>query len=186
MSMSLIAGYAFVAFLVVRLYKKRSIFWNHLETTYSTSYKAPTQERWGQAVMYGHFFAARIIKTQVKIGANNDGISLRAIFPLDALFRKPLFIPYRDIRGWDESWFINSKTVELDLLAVPEVKIAMPRDEVEWIKNVSGGKFMLMGQNPPQKTRPTIWYMFAIFFVLAFIPMTIAATVYFLVIKNIL
>ena len=101
------------------MYKRDAIHWNYLAKTYARPWQKPISERWGNAVLYGKFPVSKAYNGILKIGVHEDGFSLRVRFPLISYFCEPLFIPFRDVRGWDQTWYLNSKTVELELAGAP-------------------------------------------------------------------
>jgi hypothetical protein len=75
----------------------------------------------------------------LKIGVDQNGVSLAIIRPFSFFyFCEPLFIPYSEIKGWQQQWYLDSKSVELEFARVPEVKMVMPADQVEWMRKRSG------------------------------------------------
>jgi hypothetical protein len=155
-------GLAFVVFILGFQSKRHSIYWNHLEGPYGRTWKKHANERWGHAVLFGEVPIFKSYNGTLKIGVESDGISLRTMFPLDALFCQPLFIPFTDIVGWDGVWYVNSKTIHLELKRAPSIKIAMPRDQVEWIRNNSGMKLPVITDKPIHRARPAVWYFILI------------------------
>ena len=167
------AGFAFVVFLVGFIYKRDAIHWAYLERTYGRPWQTPIRERWGHAVLYGKFPVSKAYNGILKIGVHRDGLSLRIMFPLISLFCRPLFIPYRDICGWDQTWYLNAKTVELELVGAPEVKIAMPSAQVDWIRSAGGMDITMMNQASPHSDKPVIWHAFL---VVSFVVITVGTT----------
>lgn len=159
---STIAGAAFVVFIVGFLYKRDAIHWEYLERVYGRPWRTPIRERSGSAVLYGKFPLSKAYNGIVKLGVHGDGLSLRIVFPLISLFCRPLFIPYRDICGWDQTWYLDAKTVELELAGAPEVKIVMPRKQVEWIRGAGRTDITMMNEASPHRDKPVIWHAFVI------------------------
>ncbi len=155
---STIAGFAFVLLMLGFIYKRDAVHWSYLEQAYGRPWQIPTRERWGNAVLYGKFPVSKAYNGILKIGVHGDGLSLRIMFPPISLFCKPLFIPFRDIIGWDQTWYLNAKTVELELTGAPEVKIAMPLEQIEWIRNAGGAQIAMMNQASPHRDKPVIWH----------------------------
>ena len=160
--LSTIFGLAFVAYLMAMIYKRDAISWQYLEDTYGEPWRPPLKERWASAVLYGKHPLSKSYNGILKMGVHKDGISLKVMFPLISYFCRPLFIPFRDIRGWNQTWYINAKTVELELTGAPEVKIAMPRDQVEWIRTVGGKGITLINKPSPHNAKPKIWRAYII------------------------
>jgi hypothetical protein len=155
-------GLAFAVYLVANIYKRDAIHWQYLEQAYGRPWQPPLRERWASAVLYGKHPFSKAYNGILKMGVHKDGVSFRVMFPLISYFCKPLFIPYRDIRGWNQTWYLNAKTVELELSGAPEVKIAMPRDQVEWIRTVRGKGISLINKPSPHNAKPKIWHAYII------------------------
>ena len=164
-----IAGFAMVLLMVGFIYKRDSVHWQYLEQVYGRPWQTPIHERWGHAVLYGKFPVSKAYNGILKVGVHHNGLSLRIMFPIISFFCRPLFIPYGDICGWDQTWYLNAKTVELELSGAPEVKIAMPREQVEWIRNTSGVKIAMMNQTSPHRDKPVIWHAFLVVSSLVFV-----------------
>ena len=182
--MTMLLGFAVAVFFVGYKYKRHSIYWNHLERVYGRTWNQPTNERWGNAVLFGDFPIFKSYNGTLKIGVDSEGLALRTMFPLDAIFCQPLFIPFGDIIGWDGTWYINSKTVHLKLKRTPSIKIAIPLDQFEWIRSKSGMKQLMMRETPLHKTKPAVWYI--IFITALTLPISILVIIYFLLAKGLL
>lgn len=159
---STILGLAFVVVLVGTIYKRDAIHWQHLEQAYGRPWQQPLRERWASAVLYGKFPLSKAYNGILKLGVHKDGVSFRVMFPLISYFCRPLFIPYRDIRGWNQTWYLNAKTVELELARAPEVKIAMPHDQLEWIRSTEGKGISMTNKPSPHHAKPKIWHAYTI------------------------
>lgn len=167
--MSIILGLPIVILIVGFIYKRDAQHWEYLAQTYERRWTAPLRERWGHAVLYGKFPASKSYNGIVKIGVHKDGLSLKIMIPVISFFCKPLFIPFHDIISWDQTWYINTKTVELELAGAPEIKIAMPREQVEWIRSKGGNDIKMMTQPSPYQNKPVIWYRFLLVTSLLFV-----------------
>ncbi len=157
-SFSSIFGLGIVIALVGYIYKRDAIHWEYVANGYKRNWATPIKECWGNAVLYGKFTASKSYNGILKIGIFPDGFAMRVMFPPKAIFCKPIFIPYRDILGWNQTWYINDETVELELKHAPEVKIVMPRSQVEWMKENAGAQLRLMNEPSPHKDKPVFWY----------------------------
>ena len=69
---------------------------------------------------------------------------------------------YRDIRGWEQTWYLNAKSVELELTGAPQVKIVMPHDQVEWIRSSGGANITMANVASPNRDKPAVWHAFVI------------------------
>ncbi|MFY0612087.1 MAG: hypothetical protein JXQ99_11215 [Hyphomicrobiaceae bacterium] len=109
----------------------------------------------------------------VAIGIHERGVSFRVI-PILSMFCKPLFIPFRDISGWDTTWFLNAKSSELHFRRVEEIKMVLPAEDAEWIRGRGGNKMALNSFPPPQGNAGQRWravyltYSFLMIAVVAF------------------
>ena len=88
---------------------------------------------------------------------HETGIALSVIPPF-SFFHKPLFIPYSEIRGWNQFWYVNARSLELEFISAPDVKLVMPASQVKWIQNKSRGQIELTGEHSPHRQRPNLWY----------------------------
>lgn len=155
---SLLMGTAFVVMLVGYIYKRDAIHWEYLAEAYARDWRPPLVERWGHAVLYGKFPVSKGYNGIMKVGLHADGLSLRVVIPPKSFFCEPLFIPFKDIRGWKQVWYVNAKSVELELTKAPEVKIVMPKEQLEWFQE-NGGRAIRFDNVPtPNQAKPVFWY----------------------------
>jgi len=157
-SLVTIAAGAGVILLLAMIYKRDAIHWQYLADQYGREWRAPIRERWGNGNLYGKFPLSRGYNGILKVGVFPNGFALKIAIPPDSLFCDPLFIPFEDVRGWDQTWYINSKTVELELVRAPEVKLVMPKSQLEWIHQNSGGRIRFENVPSPNNAKPVLWY----------------------------
>lgn len=135
--------------------------WRYLARSYAKDMQRPAKKRSMQsAVLYGQF-GYNSLKGILSIGAHRDGVSFRIMAPF-SLFHAPLFIPYRDIRGWKATWYLDSPSVELEFASAPEIKMIMPAEQAEWIKSYSGQQMAVRDSTPPHGEGAAGWHTFAV------------------------
>lgn len=149
--------------LFVFVYWRNSARWRLLARHYGRDWGRPSETRKMQnGVMYGQG-AFNSYKGILKIGVDQNGVSLAIIRPFSFFyFCEPLFIPYSEIKGWQQQWYLDSKSVELEFARVPEVKMVMPADQVEWMRKRSGLQMTVRAEPTPHRDKPTFWYYFMI------------------------
>lgn len=84
----------------------------------------------------------------LNIAVHDKGVSFRVMAPF-SLFHDPLFIPYRDIRGWQTSWYLDAPSVEFEFEGVPAIKMVMSAEQAEWIASFAGQRLTLHTVEPP-------------------------------------
>ena len=92
-----------------------------------------------------------------RIGVCKCSATLKIIPPFN-FFHKPLFIPFSDIKGWKQLWYLNAKSYELELKSAPDVKLVMPASQVKWLQEKSNGRLEVVEDKSPHKQRPNVWY----------------------------
>lgn len=156
-------GLGLVLFLLHTIYSRNSNHWRYLADHYGGVWREPSVEKWGYLNLYGKFPVSKGYNSSFKIGLHQEGITLRMIIPPDSFYCKPLFIPYGDIKGWNQSWYLNAESVELELKNATEVKLVMPRSEIDWIKSFGGKTVNIDDVQSPNKDKPVIWHTFLVF-----------------------
>lgn len=109
------------------------------------------------AVAYGKGVASRSYNGLLTIGVHELGLAL-SIIPPFSFFHKPIFIPYTEIKGWNQFWYLNAKSCELEFKSAPDVKLVMPASQVKWLQEKARGQLEVMSEPSPHKQRPNIWY----------------------------
>lgn len=158
-----VVAFGFVIALLGYMYKRDACHWRYLATTYGQPWKKPIRERWGNLVLYGKFPVSKSYNGIAKIGVHHDGIALKVMMPPQNIFCRPLFIPFKDIRGWNQSWYLNAESTELELNQAREVKIVMPRDQLNWIRSMGGHEIEIMNQSSPNADKPVLWHAYLVF-----------------------
>ncbi len=155
------SGLAIGLFLFV--YWRNAARWRLLARHYARDWGRPGETRTMQSgVMYGQG-ACNFYKGILKIGVDQNGVSLAIIRPFSFFyFCEPLFVTYSEIKGWQQQWYLDSKSVELEFARVPEVKMVMPADQVQWMRKRSGLQMTVRAEPTPHKDKPVFWYYFMI------------------------
>lgn len=163
-----IMGQAFGAVIGVAMlaaiYKRDAVDWEQLVSAYGREWRAPRlQKRFANMILYSEGRPAKSYKGVVAIGLHDDGIALRPNRFL-APFQSPIFVPYTDIQGWDQVWYLDAKSTELAFAKAPRMRVIMPRDQVDWMLMLAGGAVQLSEARPPHGSRPWITHMTALAF----------------------
>ncbi len=144
------------------IYFRDSYYWRYLGKFYEAPWERPLETRHFQhAVAYGEGVASRSYNGLLTIGVHQMGLALKIIPPFN-FFHKPLFIPFSEIKGWKQFWYLNSKSYELELKSAPDVKLVMPASQVEWLQERSNGRLEVVEEKTPHKQRPNVWYVIII------------------------
>lgn len=154
----LVIGFAVAGGSLYLMYFRDSYYWRYLGEFYKAPAGRPLEKRYFQhAVAYGEGVASRSYNGFLTIGVHELGLALSVIPPL-SLFCKPLFIPYSEIKGWKQFWYLNAKSIELEFRSAPDVKLVMPASQVKWLQEKSRGQLDVVNEPSPHKQRPNIWY----------------------------
>ncbi len=162
MAVSSVVAFGFVVALLGFMYRRDACHWRYLAAAYGRPWSRPVRERWGNLVLYGKFPVSKSYNGIARIGVHPDGLALKVMMPPHNIFCRPLFIPFRDIRGWSQSWYLNAESTELELDQAPEVKIVMPRDQLEWIRSMGGHDIEVMNLTSPHADKPVMWHAFLV------------------------
>lgn len=152
-------GLAIAGGLMSLIFKRHSIDWAELERVYGREWRAPAEARSLQTMtLYSEGRPAKSYKGLLTIGLYPDGVGLHVIRLL-APFHEPLFIPYTDIRGWKQNWYLDAAASELELAGAPHMKLIMPADQAAWIAAASDGRVVMSEDRPPHGNWPwaTFW-----------------------------
>ncbi len=140
------------------IYFRDSHYWRYLGEFYEAPWQRPIETRYFQhAVAYGKAFASKSYNGILTIGVHEQGLALSVIPPF-SFFHKPLFIPYAEIKGWKQFWYLNAKSCELEFESAPDVKLVMPASQVKWLQEKSRGQMTVVSQHSPHRQRPNVWY----------------------------
>lgn len=140
------------------VYFRDAHYWRYLGKFYEAPWRRPIETRYFQhAVAYGEGIASKSYNGLLTIGVHELGLALR-ILPPFSFFHKPLFIPYAEIKGWQQHWYLNAKSYELEFKSAPDVKLVMPASQIAWLQEKSRGQISVAGERSPHRQRPNIWY----------------------------
>ena len=99
-----------------------SHFWRYLADSYAQPWQNPlTTRRFQHGITYGREIGSKSYSGLLTIGIYDHGLGLRVFAPF-SFFHKPLFIPFNEIEGWDQHWYLNAKSCELTFKRAPDVK----------------------------------------------------------------
>ena len=159
-------GYAFGVVFVVGIlsviYKPHAVYWQKMVEVYGRDWQAPRlKKRFAHMILYSEGRPAKSYNSMLDIGLLEEGIALRPsrIF---APFHPPIFIPYTDIEGWSQQWYINAKSAELSFRKAPHMRMIMPRDQVEWMFSLTGLAAPLSAARPPHGKWPSLTFVAAL------------------------
>ncbi len=156
-------GIVFFALTFAAMMRTRAYYWRELAQRYAKEAGPARDERSMRTVVLIGQGAVQSHKGCVTVGAHATGVSFRIGFPILSMFCQPLFIPYRDISGWGTTWYLNARSSELHFRQAPAVKMVLPTEEAEWIRQHAGGTVMpLRDVSPPQGRAGQGWRAFFI------------------------
>lgn len=135
--------------------------WRSLAKAYAGVPGRPIETRRFQSVVLLGLGAYNTLNGIVTISVHHQGVSMRMLGPF-ALFHAPLFIPYRDIRGWGTSWYLNAPSTELQFKNAEHIKVVMPTEQAKWIGSFSGQVMTVRDAPPPEGNAGRGWHAFAL------------------------
>ena len=146
-------GLAMVGGLLAFIYKRTAVDWERLAAAYGDSRsrdRGPPQDkrRFANMILYGRGRPTRSYKGVVAIALYDDGIGFRPNAFL-VPFHKPIFVPYDDITGWRQNWYLDAQSVELNFRDTPDMGIIMPKGQVEWILSRDRSGISISEDLPP-------------------------------------
>lgn len=162
-----IIGHMFGAAMVIAMcafiYKRHAQEWEALAKIYGRKWVKPIAVKSLRSmVLYTKGEPARTYAGIMKIGAYPDGIGLKPM-PWLAPFHAPVFIPFSDIKGWQQKWYWDSKSVELELAQAPHLRIIMPKSQISWIANQGADEIEISPERPKTGNYPYATQSIAIF-----------------------
>ena len=167
-------GAAFVIGLCAFIYKRHAQEWEALAKIYGRKWVKPIAAKSRRSmVLYTKGEPARTYAGILKIGAYPEGIGLKPI-PWLAPFHDPVFIPFSDIKGWQQKWYWDSKSVELELVQAPHLRIIMPQSQISWIANQGANKIEVSQEKPKTDNYPYATQFISIFMLLTMISLLVA------------
>lgn len=135
--------------------------WRYLAESYAAEPGPVLDKRSMRSGVLIGLGAFNSLKGIVTIGIHENGVSFR-LLPIFSLFHEPLFVPYGDIRGWRTTWYLDSHSSELEFRRAPDVKMVLPTDDAEWIRNYAGHKMTLRDVGPPKGKAGRGWHAFMV------------------------
>lgn len=151
-------GFAFAAGLMYFIFYRSAFRWQYLAQVYARPWGSPISERRFQTIiLYGMRPGGNILKGVFTIGVEEEGIAFKSLW-LFAPFHEPLFIPFDDIKGWNQTWYLNDKSVELEFARAPEVKMLLAASEFQWIREFAGRRLEYRHDQSPHNDKPLIFY----------------------------
>ena len=153
-----VVGFGTVFGLMYFIYKRDAHFWEALAVAYARPWREPDETRgMRSAVVYKKGGAFKSYKGLLTIGLYEDGFAMKPM-RLFSLFHKPIFIPYEDVEGWREQWFLDGGSIELTFAKRPDVKMIMPESQVRWIEARGQGRMAVRDMDSPYNAKPKFWY----------------------------
>ena len=157
-------GLTIVGGLLWFIYKRHAADWERLAAVYGRPWREPLEQRTLQNLLtYGPDKPIRAYKGLVTIGLYEDGVGIRPNRFL-APFHDPVFIPYTDIKGWKQKWFIDAPSMELEFAGLPDMWMIMPERQAKWIASGASGQMQMNDfDRPPHGRWPYFTFYAAIF-----------------------
>lgn len=113
-------GGVIVVVLMSVIHKRDAVDWDQLVGVYGRDWQAPRlYKRFANMILYSEGRPAKSYKSVVEIGLLDDGIAFRPNRILRP-FQPPIFIPYTDIQGWDQNWYLDARFTELLVFVRPK------------------------------------------------------------------
>lgn len=157
------------------VWKRMAARWNYLAMHFGQTWENPISFKLLQnGIIYGLGKPSQSYSGILSIGVFANGIGFKIVPPF-GLFHAPLFIPFNQIKAWNQDWYINAESVELEFPNAPEVKIIMPKDQIDWIHEQSRGGIDIPMNASPNQTDIGLWKALAA----CYIGMTVLAVLFF-------
>ena len=170
----LLFGVLFAGGLMAFMYKRDAVDWEKLEAAYRRPWTAPENTKtFATALLYSEGRPAKSLKGLLTIGLYPYGIGIRPsriLLP----FQKPIFIPYEDVQGWQQFWYIDGKSIELAFRKTPEMRLIMPKEQVEWIAEHSQVNLPISNDRPDTGNWPYVTFIYSAIMGLATLGLMIA------------
>ena len=165
MLLTAIPGLLLVAGLWLFIHKRTSVDWEKLSAAYASPWRKPLASKIGHLILYSEGRPAHELNGAIRIGRYTDGIGIKP-FRLFHPFYKPIWVPFDEVTGWNQSWYLNAASRELTFQRTPHMRLIMPADQVEWLLQAAAGRAELHDAHPPHGTRPwRTFYLSLVFFV---------------------
>ncbi|MBI1385161.1 MAG: hypothetical protein GC150_09645 [Rhizobiales bacterium] len=153
-------GLAVFAFLFGGMLRAKAYRWRYLAESYAADPGPPVGERNMRSAVLVGLGAFNSLKGIMTIRTHETGVSFR-VMPAFSLFHEPLFVPYTDIRGWKTTWYLDAPSSELEFRRAPQVKMILPAEDAEWIREHAGQKMAFRNVPPPQGNAGRASHFFA-------------------------
>lgn len=132
------AGAIITGAMVLAIYRRDAGDWTRLSSVYGRDWLTPRlHKQFANMILYSDGRPAKSYAGIISIGLHDDGVALRPNRFL-APYQSPIFIPYADISGWRQEWYINAQSAELSFSKAPEIRLIMPRKQVDWMLSLAG------------------------------------------------
>ncbi len=150
--------------LLAFIYWRNAVDWQAIEQAYHRPWQEPLQmKRLQTLLIYSDGRMTKSYKGLLTLAVYDDGIGMR-MNPVLAPFHRPVFIPFSDISFWSQKWFIDAKSVELSFAKVPQMRIIMPAEQMDWVAQVSGDAVSMSPDRPPHGQWPYASFAIAVIF----------------------
>ncbi|MFN7165266.1 MAG: hypothetical protein ACK4P2_10665 [Hyphomonas sp.] len=162
--LALLPGLVIAGGLMAFIYKRDAVDWEKLAAVYGREVTGHlARRRFNNMILYSEGRPAKSYKGVVTIDLHPDGIGLKP-FPFLVPFQKPIFVPFADIEGWKQTWYLDSKSTELAFRKAPQMRLIMPTSQVDWIRSVAEDGFSVSEDRPPHGHWPWATYVSALVF----------------------
>ncbi len=169
-------GAAFVFTICAFIYKRHAQEWEALADVYGRKWTPPIAiKKRRSMVLYTKGEPARTYAGIMTMGVYSDGIGLKPTRWL-APFHHPVFIPFTDIKGWQQRWYWDSKSVELAFDRAPHLRVIMPRSQISWVSEQGAESISISPEKPSTGNWPYATQLIGIFSLIMVI--TICVLVY--------
>lgn len=160
--LSTLMGLVMVGGLVAFIYMRDAVDWKKLQAAYGRAWTPPIeQKRFQTMILYSEGRMAKSYKGLLTIGLYPDGIGIRPFIWL-VPFQTPIFVPYTDIEGWKQKWFVDGKSTELAFRETSAMRIIMPSEQVEWMLSKAPGHISISQDRPPHGSWPWASFITAV------------------------
>lgn len=168
-------GILIVGGILVFYYQRQAQSWQRFKPFYGKNWKGAVAIRKRQSLLlYSMGDFSRNYPGIVTIGVFPEGIGIR-FMPLLVPFHDPIFVPYEDIEGWQQHWYVDAKSVELSFKKVPDLRIIMPSSQIDLIAAQGFANIDISLDEPSTGNWPYARFFSAIFLLTMMILLLVAA-----------
>lgn len=154
-------GLLVFAALLGGMLRAKAYRWRYLAQIYGGEAGPVIDTRSMRSAVFIGLGAFNSLRGVITIGIHERGVSFR-VMPLFSLFHDPFWVPYRDIRGWKTTWYLDAPSSELEFRRAPDVKLVVSADDAAWIQRHSGHAMPLSDQPPPHGSAGRGWHSLAL------------------------